>query len=147
MRAHLRPSHLVALAAVAFSVFLTSRAHAADVAVVVNPKTAVTSLTKDQIRDIFTGLLTRWDDGKKITFVILLDKGQVHETFMSQYVGKDPTQFQMYWKKMIFSGKGAEPKSGKSEKEVLEFVAKTEGAIGYVGTGAVSSTVKTVSVK
>jgi ABC-type phosphate transport system substrate-binding protein len=132
--------------AMLIGVMASSQAFAGDVAVIANRGVPVASLTKAQIQDIFTGNLTKWDNGKKITFIVLTG-GAAHESFLSDYVGKTPAQFQAYWKKQVFTGAGTAPKSGKDEKEILDFVAKTDGAIGYVPSSAVDSSVKAVSVK
>lgn len=138
---------LSALLGVILSLLLLGRAFATDVAIVANKNVPVSSLTRDQIRDVFTGSMSQWDNGKKIAFIVFIDGGDVHHTFLERFVGKTPEQFQAYWKKQIFTGKGAEPKTVRDEKEVLDFIAKTDGAIGYVTAGAVNSSVKTISVK
>jgi ABC-type phosphate transport system substrate-binding protein len=120
---------------------------AGEVAVVVNPKTASAGLDKSAMREIYTGNKTKWADGKKIEFVVLADSGDINETFMNQFVGKTVPQFVAFWKKQVFTGKGAEPKTVKTEKDVLDYVAATDGAIGYVAAGSVSGSVKAVPVK
>jgi ABC-type phosphate transport system substrate-binding protein len=47
----------------------------------------------------------------------------------------------------MFSGKASIPKSFTSDSEVAEYVAKTKGAVGYVGIGANVAAVKTLKVK
>lgn len=125
----------------------TTPAWAAEVAVVVNPKATTGNLDKSALRDIYTGIKTKWADGKKIEFVVLADSGGVNETFMSQFVEKTAAQFVAFWKKQVFTGKGSEPKTVKTEKEVMDYVSATDGAIGYVGAGSVNGSVKVVSVK
>jgi hypothetical protein len=47
---------------------------------------------------------------------------------------------------MVFSGKGKKPKSFKTSKELLDYVANTEGAVGYIDKDTVVVNVNTVSV-
>ncbi|MBN2064617.1 MAG: hypothetical protein JW745_07420, partial [Sedimentisphaerales bacterium] len=42
------------------------------------------------------------------------------------------SQFINSWKKLVFSGKSKMPKDFATEKEMVEYIAKTSGAIGYV---------------
>ncbi len=36
------------------------------------------------------------------------------------------------WKKVVFTGAGTPPKILKTEADLIEFVAETAGAIGYI---------------
>jgi hypothetical protein len=46
----------------------------------------------------------------------------------------------------VFTGKGSMPKSFASDAEILKYVAKTPGAIGYVSAGADAAGVKKIAV-
>jgi ABC-type phosphate transport system substrate-binding protein len=52
----------------------------------------------------------------------------------------------IYYRSLMFSGKALIPKSFKSDSEVIEYVAKTKGAIGYVASSADVAAVKTLKV-
>jgi ABC-type phosphate transport system substrate-binding protein len=85
-------------------------------------------------------------DGSKIVFVVL--KGSAtHEQFLTDYVGKTDTQFDTFWKKQVFTGKGTPPQAFDSDQAMIDFVAKTAGAIGYVAAGARVANVKTINVQ
>jgi ABC-type phosphate transport system substrate-binding protein len=90
---------------------------------------------EEEIREIFLGRKTRWNSGEGITFVVLKNGG-VHTEFMRRIVQKTPLQFQTYWRKMVFTGKGRAPESFESPEEMAQFVAATPGAIGYVPSSA-----------
>jgi hypothetical protein len=42
-----------------------------------------------------------------------------------------------YWQKQIFSGRGVPPEEKQSDEEVLEYVSKNVGAIGYISESTV----------
>jgi hypothetical protein len=44
-----------------------------------------------------------------------------------------------YWQKQIFSGRGVPPEEKESDEEVLEYVSKNVGAIGYISESAETS--------
>ena len=73
--------------------------------------------------------------------------GAVHETFCKDYIGKTPQQFDSYWKKLTFTGQGTPPKKMESDAAMIDYVAKTKGAIGYVSAGAATEGVKVLQVK
>ncbi len=48
-------------------------------------------------------------------------------------------QFERTWRKKVFTGTGSMPKAVKTEKSLIEKVARTGGAIGYVSMGIAES--------
>jgi hypothetical protein len=47
-------------------------------------------------------------------------------------VNKSFAKWNAHWKRMVFTGNGTPPKQFDTQQELLEYVAETEGAIGYV---------------
>lgn len=88
-------------------------------------------LAVDALKKIYLGKKTSWSDGSKIV-VATLKSGPICESFMSSKIGKKPAQFNMVWKKLVFTGQGVMPKSFDDEKALIDFVAANKGAIGYV---------------
>jgi ABC-type phosphate transport system substrate-binding protein len=43
---------------------------------------------------------------------------------------------QNYFRTLVFTGKGSPPKSFATTDEIIQYVANTEGAIGYVSLDA-----------
>lgn len=89
------------------------------------------SLKKEEVKDIYLGEKTRWDDATKIDFVVLKDK-KPYKDFLKHYVKKTSSQYNSYWKMKVFNGTGRMPTSFKNSADVIEYVANTEGAIGFV---------------
>lgn len=117
---------------------------AGDVVVIVNPSVPETALSKKDLCNIYLGKKTSWSDGSKIKFVVL--KGDTHASFLKDYVGKTENQFKTFWKKQVFTGKGSPPKEFDSARAMIEYVAQTAGAIGYVPAGTDVSKVKTIII-
>ncbi len=121
-------------------------AGAADFVIVANKGVSAGALSKAELQSIFLGEKTKWDDGKQIK-IVTLDEGAAHKAFLQAVVGKTPSQFDSYWKKLIFTGKAAAPKSFDEAGKLVDFVAGQSGAIGYVASGQAVSSVKTISIK
>lgn len=102
-----------------------------DVVIIANPQVPDTTLSPGELEKIFLGKSTKWSDGKKIRFVNLKG-GDVHETFTKEYTGKTAIQYTNYWRKRVFTGKGRMPTTFGTEEKLLDYVAQTPGAIGYV---------------
>ena len=104
----------------------------ADVVIIGNKNIPESSLSKTDIQNIFLGKKTKLGS-TKITFVIL-KSGEVHESFLKEYLSRTSAQYKKYWKKIVFTGKGKAPKAFKSEETLVEHVKNTEGTIGYIGS-------------
>lgn len=117
----------------------------ASVVIVAHPSVEANSLSSNDIRLIYSGNKRSWKDGQPIKFVILSEK-EIHQQFTRSFLQKTEDQFLRYWRKQIFTGQGSMPKSFKSEKELLKFVANTEGAVGYVSKNTSTSKVKILKI-
>jgi ABC-type phosphate transport system substrate-binding protein len=113
--------------------------------VIVNGKSMAGGLSEDQAREFFLGKRTVWEDGSKVV-VVVLKEGPSHEGLM-RLLGKSPSQFSTGWKKIVFTGKGSMPEQVDSEAELIEFVARTPGAIGFIDAGKVKDGVKAVPLR
>jgi ABC-type phosphate transport system substrate-binding protein len=138
----MRTTFLISLFSIVLG--LTSSAAAAE-AVFVHGASAVTGLSDDDLKDYYLGKKASWPDGSKVVVVVLKD-GASHDNLMKM-LGKSTSQFSTGWKKLVFTGKGSMPEQVSSEDELVAFVAKTPGAIGYADVGKAKDGVKTVPVK
>ncbi len=120
---------LTLLAILALPVF--SKAESESVLVITNGSVEVSSLERDDIKKIFLGQKTTWNDGSKIIFVVQ-DRTKAGDIFLKTYLQRTASQYDNYWKKQVFTGKGRAPYSFSSNQELVEFVSRTPGAIGYV---------------
>ena len=122
--------YLFSISAVMLAGLLWRGDAAAQEIVVIAHKGLATSLSKEEIKQIFLGQKTRWDDNSVIRFVIYAEEN-IYAAFLKDYIKKTPFQFNNYWKKQVFTGKGIMPKMFKDPQKVVEFVSKTEGAISF----------------
>ncbi|HTW32944.1 MAG TPA: hypothetical protein VMD76_14780 [Candidatus Sulfotelmatobacter sp.] len=123
----------------------SSMSRAQEIMIVTNPAVSVSEISRDQLRDIFTGLRTRFADGSR-AMPVLLKGGPVHEVFLSRIIGNNPDEFRVRWRRAVFTGQGAMPKEFQSEAALLDYVATTPGAIGYVSRVPDPNAVKVLTV-
>lgn len=117
---------------------------AADFVLIANPSVTEASLSKDDVKNILLGTKTRWDSGGNITLAVLTD-GAAHDAVIQTFTARTADQFEKYWKKQVFTGKGSAPDSFKTDADMIAFVAQTPGAFGYVT--AASGSVKVLKVQ
>jgi ABC-type phosphate transport system substrate-binding protein len=129
-----------------FGVVLSCSLAKAQVAVIANSSVKASEVSADELRDVFTGDKSSLRDGSKVT-PVTLKGGAVHESFLKQYVGKNDAAFRTSWRSLVFTGQGSMPKTFDTESQMVDYVASTPGAIGYVAAGTPHDKAKTLAVK
>jgi hypothetical protein len=79
--------------------------------------------------------------------VVTLKESEIHNTFLKQYLKKSEATWRAYWRRMVFTGQGMPPEQVETQEELLEYVANTEGAVGYIDTEAPLDNVTIIEVK
>jgi phosphate transport system substrate-binding protein len=106
------------------------------IAVIVNPANSVSALSKKQIKDIFTGKISNWSQvggsDEKIVVVSRDTSSGTFEAFGELVLNKEKVRRDALMQ--------------ASNQAVASVIEKTSGAIGYVGLGYVSSSVKALTV-
>ncbi|MEW6079823.1 MAG: hypothetical protein AB1724_18595 [Thermodesulfobacteriota bacterium] len=115
------------------------------ISVIANPSVTVTAIDKNTLKKLFTGQQVTWGDGRPVKSA-LLTEGETHDRFVGGYLDKTPSQFQTYWRKMVFTGQGIQPPAFDNEQKLIEYVAGTEGAIGYISSSTTAAGTKTLQV-
>jgi ABC-type phosphate transport system substrate-binding protein len=130
---------------VLLAITFCAAANAQDVVVVANMGVSISQIDSLQLREIFTGVRSRFKDGSR-AIPVVLKGGPAHEVFLHHYVGQEPDQFRILWRKAVFTGQGAMLKEFPSEAALLDYVAETPGAIGYVSRVIPKDSVKVLAV-
>jgi len=129
------------------SLLLLLPAHArAQVLVVANPGVAASAVSRAQLRDVFTGAASGIKGAAQVTPVLLKD-GPTHDDFLSAYIGKSDSAFRAEWRSLLFSGQAVLPRTMDSDTEMVEYVAHTPGAIGYIAQTSPHPGVKILAVR
>ena len=118
---------------------------AGEILIIANPSVPANVLDQQEIQKIFLGKIAKWSNDDMVTIVVSKEE-QVHKRFLNEYVKRSANQFQMVWRQNLFTGKGKIPVQVNSMDELVEYVANTEGAIGYISsTESVPEQVKVIS--
>jgi ABC-type phosphate transport system substrate-binding protein len=128
-------------AALALALTLVVNTVMADVVAVVSSTSAITTLSKAQVTDIFLGKVNRFPNGALAVPIDQAEGSQEREEFYVMYAGKSSAQVMSYWAKIIFTGRGQPPKAVASSIEVRKLLASNPQAISYIERSAVDSTV------
>ena len=110
----------------------------AEVVVVVNPKAAESTMSKEQVAQFFLGKSTA------MTPIDQAESSPLRAEFYKKVADKDATQAKALWSKLVFTGKATMPKEVANSAAVKSAVAANPKAIGYMEKSAVDATVKVV---
>ena len=123
----------------------SANAVASGVKVIVNSSVNADTISAGEIKRIFLEENTSLADGSHVE-PVLEKSGAVHEAFLQEYVGRTDDDLQSYYRALVFTGRGSMPKELSSDAEVVAYVARTRGAIGYVNATFNVEGVKTLSI-
>lgn len=120
-------------------------AFAKEVKVIANSSIKADSISAAELKSVFLEEKLSLGDGTHVEPVQEKD-GAVHQAFLQQYLGKTADDLQTYYRTLVFTGKASMPKELGSDAEVVAYVARTRGAIGYVAAETNTEGVKTLTI-
>lgn len=107
-----------------------------EVAVIVNKSVPVRSIESAQLLDLYTGDIRMWTNGEPVVVVDLKPDTETKNVFY-KFLGKSSSRLKSIWMKNMLAGEGNPPESFTDEQLLLQKVASTPGAIGYVDAATV----------
>lgn len=119
----------------------------AEVVAVVAASNPVSTLSRNQIADIFLGKMIYFPDGREVLPIDQLENSAAREAFYLKFANKSPAQIKAFWSKIIFTGRGQPPPEVLDDIEVKKFIAQHPAAIGYIEQKSVDDSVKVVLTK
>ncbi|MGZ7053802.1 MAG: hypothetical protein ACXVJ0_17210 [Candidatus Angelobacter sp.] len=133
------------LAVALWPVHLSARDN--SIAVIVNPKNSVESISLVQLRSIFLGTQTFWKDGTQVIPIVRAPSAKERDVLLRRVLHMSDLQFQQYWRKRRLAHKaGHEPIAVVSNGMQMQTVALESGGIALVGTSDLNSSVKALKV-
>ncbi len=115
--------------------------------VIVNPSNPTTSMRKADVSRLFLKQTGKWTNGTKVVPVDLPTKSSTRADFTRAVHGRTVEAIQAYWNQKMFSGAEVPPEQKPSERDVVEFVRTTPGAVGYVSASAAGPQVKVLRLE
>ncbi|MBC3881478.1 phosphate ABC transporter substrate-binding protein [Undibacterium sp. LX40W] len=115
----------------------------AENVIVVSAKSAVGSLSKEQVADLYLGN-TKEFPGGGIALPLLPSSGATRTEFFDKVLGKNEAQAKAIWSRLVFSGKGSAPRDVADSAEAVKLIAANPSCIGVIEKSAVNASVKVV---
>jgi len=131
---NLRPWVYLVAAAIALSLAFGAAAQQ-GFQIIAHPDISVDFISKSDASDYFLKKESEWRDGTGV-FPVDLTVREVQNAFSDQVHDRSRSSIKKYWQRQIFTGRGTPPPERESDREVIDFVRQTPGAIGYVSASA-----------
>jgi ABC-type phosphate transport system substrate-binding protein len=132
----MRPTRLVLAIVTLVALLVTASEHVVSAetgfAVIVNVKNTTRAIDKKTLADAFLKKRTLWGDEATILPIDQSRGSSVRRQFSEQVIGRSVSAVRTYWNRLVFSGRGVPPPEVASDEEVVRYVSKNAGAIGYV---------------
>ena len=116
-----------------------------DIKVIANSSVTTDSISMAELRRIYLLQTRKLKDGSVVE-PVLQKRGSLHDAFSRQFLDRDSEEIRTYYHGVVFTGKGSMPREVNSDEEMVSYVARTRGAIGYVSGGANTDSVKVLPV-
>ena len=136
------------LAGLALAVDLGGRAEEVAppaIAVIVGPKSSVTQISLDDLRELYLRRRRLWPDGRRAIPINLPADHPVRERFSRLVLGRATQDLVAYWDARYFEGI-TPPTVLPSPAAIRAYLAAEPAAVGYVPLGDVDETCRTVLV-
>jgi ABC-type phosphate transport system substrate-binding protein len=104
----------------------------ADIVVVVHPQSELKNLTKQQVIDIYMGRLQISADGGKIVPYDQPQDSEIRAAFYQNLTGKPVASVNAYWARLLFTGRASPPRQPSDSMSIVDIVAESLYAIGYI---------------
>jgi TonB family protein len=135
----------IILAAAGLTIFAAVDSVASDVKVIANSSVKADTISTGEIKEVFLEEKLSLADGTHVE-PVLEKGGAAHAAFLQEYLGMNEQDLHVYYQTLVFTGKGFIPKAFGSDAEVVAYIARTRGAIGYVSGAANAEGVKILAI-
>ncbi|WP_020210065.1 hypothetical protein [Gilvimarinus chinensis] len=115
----------------------------AEVVVITNAS-GPDAMDANEVRDLFIGRSKTLPNGQPADPIDLETGQALREEFHSKVTGRSQAQYNAFWSKQVFTGKGQPPRTLNSAAAVKASVASTPGAVGYIDSSDVDDSVKVI---
>jgi ABC-type phosphate transport system substrate-binding protein len=123
---------IVAATAVCATVFGQQRSAPPPYQVIVHPRNEIASVDRKFLEDAFLKKITAWPNDNVIRPADLAADSPVRRAFTRDVLDRSVEAVKGYWQQRIFSGRDVPPPEFQRDEEVVQFVLKHEGGVGYV---------------
>ena len=102
--------------------------------ILVHHSNPIDTLSIEQLKRIYLGKVTQWDNGKHILVYNLPDEHQIRIQFSHKFLGLSPIKVRQYWIKQILRYGKRRPEEFETEELILDMLKLNPNGIAYTCT-------------
>jgi len=118
----------------------------ADVVVVVSVRNPESSLTKEQVAQIFLGKTATFPSGMRAIPIDQAENSTLRNEFYRKTTGWDATLLKVYWSRIIFTSKGRPPMEVPDDEMMKSLLRRNPSAIGYIDKREIDDSIKVIFI-
>ncbi|MBI3805754.1 MAG: hypothetical protein HY282_18535 [Nitrospirae bacterium] len=122
-------SALLLMASIA--IFWAAPVRAEDIAIIVNGQVDITSISLDDVREIYRGKI-QFLAGKRLKPIDQAENQEIRKVFLGEILRMSKSEYTKHWMHLVFLEGTNAPVLRDDSTAVIESVRESEGAIGYV---------------
>lgn len=111
---------------------LTALPARADLVLVVNNRSSIERLSREDVVNVFMGRYRKAPDDSTIRPFDLEGDSPARKVFYRRLIDKSLEEVNAYWARLVFAGRTVPPAQAKGQDDMLEKLANDPHAIGYV---------------
>ena len=115
--------------------------------VICNPKSSLTAVNRTFLQDAFLKRVTVWPTGEATRPVDLPPGSPIRRRFTEDVLKRTVDAVRNFWQQRIFAGRDLPPPELSDQDEVIRFVLRVPGAVGYVSADAALNGAKVLTIK
>ncbi|HET6148806.1 MAG TPA: hypothetical protein VFH68_14815 [Polyangia bacterium] len=138
-----------AVALVALTVAITAQAVAPGPAyrIICHPENPITTADRQFLEDAFLKKVKAWPTGATAHPVDLAPRSPVRRRFSEDVLKRPVEAVRSYWQQRIFAGRDLPPPEVGTDDDVVRYVLRDRGGVGYVSGAAALNGAKVLQVK
>jgi ABC-type phosphate transport system substrate-binding protein len=114
---------------------------------IVHPSNPASTVDRRFVGDAFLKKVTRWPHDEVIRPADLDADSPIRRRFSEQVLRRSVASVKTYWQQLVFSGRDVPPPELDNDWQVVRYVLKHPGAIGYISPGASLEGTKVLTVR
>jgi len=137
---------IISIVLTLFILLTGTASFAAEVILITNPGNSISTISTQDAKNIYLGKKSTWNDGSRV-IAYTQENAEITGQFTKTFIKKTAQQFNLYWRKAIFTGKGTPPNEVENSDQMKNRVAGGNGTIGYILASELDSSVKKLQVR
>ena len=131
---------------IASSFSILEEANPEHLFVIGNSPTVKSSLTEKELHDILFYEKRVWDQGEPIVIAVMNDRHPTYDLVAKDLYQKTGKEVRLIWLEAVLQTAAESPKKFHYEEDLVEFVSKTPGSIGFISKKTKPTNVKTLNI-